>query len=334
MISIKEIAAKLGVSIATVSSVLNGKEKERRINAALADKIKRFALESGYHPNQVAVSLRTGKSRIIGLIVDNISGAFFASLANTIEKELEKYGYTVLYCSTGNNESKVETLIRILFQHNVDGYLVIPAAGMEEQLSELTSRKRPVVLMDSYFPDTKLPYVLVNNYEGTAAGIKHLIKAGCRNIAFVCNDISLVQMAERRRGFVETMISAKMQVGEDSILATPYMGEKGQVVRSIAAYLKKKRPDAVMFAANYLGVYGLEAIKKLGWTIPSDIGVVCFDDHELFQINTPEITAVKQPVEDIAQLAVKILMGEMGIEKKVTEQQVEIMGKLIRRKSV
>lgn len=334
MVTIRQIALKLGVSPATVSSVLNGKEKERRINATVAARIRKVAIEEGYHANQVAVSLRTGKSKIIGLIVDNIAGAFFSLLANTIEKELDKYGFTVLYCSSGNKVEKMEGLIKILYQHNLDGYLIIPTVGLEEKIKLLTGKHKPVVLMDSYFPGTKLPYVLVNNFDSSSKGVAQLIRKGYRKPVMVGNDVPLIQMKERIRGFTETLQSRNIPFTEKDILITPYAADKKLIVRQITSFLRKRSPDAVFFAANYLGVCGLESIKKLGWDIPADIAVLCFDDHDLFPLYATEIAAIQQPVERIAETAVKILMGELGIISRQEQQQVELEGKLITRASM
>src|SRR5258707_10245946 len=113
-VSLKDIAKLAGVSPSTVSFVLNGKAKQMRISKALAEKITEIAKKEGYHPNQVAVSLRTGKSQLLGLIVESISGNFFASLAKIIEEEAETFGYKVVYCSTENNAAKGRELIKML----------------------------------------------------------------------------------------------------------------------------------------------------------------------------------------------------------------------------
>src|SRR5688500_556217 len=120
-VSIKDIARMAGVAPSTVSFVLNGKAKAMRISDSLAEKVVAVAEEQGYRPNQLAVSLRTGKSKILGLVVESISGHFFGSLAKVIEEEAEHYGYRVVYCSTDNNSKKGHELIRMLSMRQVDG---------------------------------------------------------------------------------------------------------------------------------------------------------------------------------------------------------------------
>jgi LacI family transcriptional regulator len=200
-VSLKDIARMVGASPSTVSFVLNGKGTEMRISAKLTERILKVAKRENYQPNNIAVSLRTGKSRIIGLVVDTISGNFFASLARIIENEAEKFGYKVIYCSTGNEVNKARELLGMLYQYHVDGYLIIPTEGLEKEIENLSRNKKPLVLMDSYFSGTTLPYVLVNNYEGVSQAVKHLIEKGYKKIGFVCNDIHLIQMLERKRGY-------------------------------------------------------------------------------------------------------------------------------------
>jgi LacI family transcriptional regulator len=173
-VSLKDIAKLAGVSPSTVSFVLNGKAKQMRISSTLADKIIEVARKEGYHPNQVAVSLRTGKSHMLGLIVESMSGNFFASFARVIEEEAATHGYKVVYCSTENQQQKAHELIRMLGHQQVDGYIVTPTPGMEEDIRTLAEAKKPVVLMDSYFPGIDVAYVLVDNFDGVTKGMNHL----------------------------------------------------------------------------------------------------------------------------------------------------------------
>ena len=324
----------VGASPSTVSFVLNGKGSEMRISSKLAEKIQKVAKRENYQPNNIAVSLRTGKSKIIGLVVDTISGNFFASLARIIESEAEHYGYKVIYCSTGNEMKKARELLGMLYQYHVDGYLIIPTKGLEKEIDNLSKNKKPLVLMDSYFSGTTLPYVLVNNYEGVSQAVQHLVNKGYRKIGFVYNDIQLVQMLERKRGYIETLAKNNIPFNKRLLLQTPYGGNEEEIITSIAAFIRKNKPEAVMFAANYLGVYGLESVKNLNLSIPSDLAVVCFDDHEIFRLFSPAITSIQQPVESIAKIAIQLLMEQLGkIENQQPTNQVEVSPIFLERSS-
>src|SRR4051812_15208094 len=133
-VSIRDLAKKAGVSTSTVSFILNGKAEQMRISKSLATKVQAMAKKIGYVPNQFAVTLRTGQSRQIGLLVESISGHFFGLLARVIESEAEKYGYRIIYCSTENKAQQGLDMLKMLSQQQVDGYMVTPALGMEEEI--------------------------------------------------------------------------------------------------------------------------------------------------------------------------------------------------------
>ncbi len=333
MTSIKEIAKKIGVSPSTVSFVLNGKEKEMIISEGLAKEIRKVAKNSGYQRNQVAVSLRTGKSKIIALIVDTISGSFFSSLARTIEQEAQAFGYRVIYGSTGTNLEKGEDVIQILHQYHVDGFLIIPSDGMQKDIKLLTTRKKPLVLLDSYFPNVSASYVLVDNYEGVVKGVTYLIDKQYKKIAFVCNDIKMVQMQERKKAFIDTLKKHKLPFRKELLCETNYTSTKEEVAQQIEAFIKSEKPEAIMFAANYLGVCGLEAIKSLQLKIPADIAVVCFDDLDIFNLYPPGITSIRQPIKEIAKTAFHILMDDINQKKKKKLTQVQLKSEIIERYS-
>jgi len=334
-VSIKDIASIVGAAPATVSFVLNGKAKEMRISEKLANSIKSTSEKLGYHPNQIAVSLRTGKSKILGLIVENISDNFFATLARIIEDEAELFGYRVVYCSTENEPRKGHDLIKMLSQRQVDGYLITPNTGMDEDIKELLKHKKPVVLMDRYLPGVAAPHVLVDNFGGVVKGMKLLFKKGFRNIAFVTVDLPLIQMEERERGYFQVLKSNGINQNKSMVLRLKYNYEKDSAVKLITNFIKKNpRMEAIFFATNYLGITGLESIKKAGLKIPDDMRVICFDDHDIFRLYPPGITSIQQPIEQIAKTSVHILMQQLGKYKsKSKKNQLALAAHLIERGS-
>lgn len=313
----------VGASPSTVSFVLNGKAREMRISQVVADKITAVAKKAGYYPNQVAVSLRTGQTKILGLIVESIAGNFFASLARIIEDKAEAYGYKVVYCSTENNSTRGNEMIRMLTQRQLDGYLITPAAGMEKEVQQLIAQRKPVVLIDSYFPGLQIPHVLVNSYDGVTAGMEHLVAQGYRNIAWVTVDLDLVQVQDRTRAYLDAVKKHKLKASDKWILKLPYEYSKEKSVEAISSFLTaNKNIDAVFFATNYLGVTGLESITRLKRSIPQDLAMICFDDHDIFRLYPGGITIVQQPIEAIAHTAIELLMTKLG-----KQHTTEVTGK-------
>ncbi|WP_246858977.1 LacI family DNA-binding transcriptional regulator [Chitinophaga sp. XS-30] len=334
-LSLKDVARMAGVAPSTVSFVLNGKARQMRISDELAAKVMAVVKKTGYQPHHVAVNLRTGQSKTLGLIVESISGSFFAALARVIETEADRFGYKIVYCSTENNASKGSELIRMLSRQQVDGYLITPAAGMEKDIQQLLAHKRPVVLMDSYFPELEVPYVLINNYEGVKEGITHLLAKGYKKIGFVTVDMELVQVQQRLKAYKDTLRDHGISVHSRQILKLSYNSPREEAITRIQELIRgNKGMDAIFFSTNYLGILGLESIAGLGLTIPGDLAMVCFDDHDIFRLYPPGITVVQQPIEDIAKTAMGLLMQQLDKNREPAKNtHVELPGKFIQRGS-
>lgn len=335
-VSLKDIAEMTGVSTSTVSFILNGKASEMRISEALKKKVLATANRLGYQPNQVAVSLRTGQTKILGLLVEDISNNFFALLAKTIEDEAEKFGYRVVYCSTENDDKKGQALLRMLAQRQVDGFLITPTLGMETDIKKLQTQHKPVVLMDRYFPEVDVPHVLVNNYGGVTTAMEHLIKQGYEKIGFITVDLALNQMREREDAYTDALNKHPhtKSKGKKNILSIDPNASREEKMKLIARFLKNNKPDAVFFATNYLGILGLECLREQRIRIPEELAVVCFDDHDIFRLYIPDISVVQQPVEEMGRKAVHLLMDQMG--KNITtgtQQQLRLDATFIPRES-
>ncbi|HVF97270.1 MAG TPA: substrate-binding domain-containing protein [Flavisolibacter sp.] len=335
MVSIKDIARALSVSPSSVSLVLTGKAKERRISDGLSDKIIAKAEEMGYQPNRAAVSLRTGKSKTIGLIVENIANHFFSSLAHTIQEEARHFHYNVVYCSTENDAQKGREVLQLLHNQQVDGYIITPTMGMEAEIEKLVKWKKPLVLMDRNLPGLKVPFVMVDNYQGVYEGMDYLIKKGNRKIGFVLVNLNMVHMQEREKAYVDALRKNAIPFEAERLLRLDYSVSKEEAVAHITRYLTKQSDlEAIFFATNYLGIYGLLSMKELGLRIPADIKMLCFDDHDAFELYRPAITVVQQPIQEIARTALALLVAKLGHAKSPRKTQILIPPELLIRSSV
>jgi len=333
-ITIKDIAIEAGVSTSTVSFVLNNKGKQMGISAAVIKKVEDVAEKMNYKPNMIASSLRTGKTRSIGLIVEDISNQFFSDLARIIEDEAKRLGYRVFYCSTGCDDDRSGELIQSLLQANVDGFIITPTEKLEKSIDDLLKIKKPVVLIDRYFPNQNVSHVVMDNYEGAYTATKFLLKKGHRNIALVNNTSGMIQMELREKGYADSL----KEVGaynENFITRLDYSSsEESKIVDLIHFFEKNKEINAVLFLTNYMGLAGLQAFRKMGLRIPEDISVISFDDHDSFRLHTPSISVIAQPIEKIAQKTVEMLMTQMADEKPYEVEKVLQKGALIIRESV
>lgn len=329
-LSITDIAKQLNISQTTVSFILNGKSKEKRISDEMTERVLKFVDEVGYKPNLLARSFRTGKTNTIGLMVENISNPFFANLARLIEENAYKNGYKILYCSTENNPEKARELLLMFKERCVDGYIITPTEGITREVEGLVSNGAPVILFDRHFNDDKFDYVILDNEGSTYNAVKHLADQGFREIAFVTINSLQSQMRQRIEGYERAMDDHSLN---HHIKEVNFNLDAEQNVAHIQDFLQRKNKlEAVVFATNYLGISGLKAIKNLGLSIPKDLAVVSFDDHVLFELHTPTITSIAQPINKMSEHLINILLGKLS-GKPETDHRIVLPGNLILRES-
>ncbi|KIQ25561.1 LacI family transcriptional regulator [Flavobacterium sp. MEB061] len=333
-ITIKDIATEAEVSISTVSFVINGKGEKMGISGAVIKKVQDVAERLHYRPSMIATSLRTGKTRSIGLIVEDISNQFFADLARVIEDEAKNIDYRVFYCSTGDDDERSQELIHSLLQANVDGFIITPTKNLEESVELLIKLKKPVVLIDRYFPGQRVSHVAMDNYEASNSATKFLINKGCKNIAVVNNTSEMIQMSLREDGCRDALKEAGIYKDSLVLHMEYHSNEQNRIAAVVEFFQKNKEIDAVIFLTNYMGLTGLQAFKDMGIRIPEDISVVSFDDHDSFKLHTPTITVIEQPIKEIAVKSIQLLMSQMtDMEVYKVEKSLK-KGKLIIRESV
>jgi LacI family transcriptional regulator len=330
VLSIIDIAGQLGISQSTVSFILNGKAKERRISDATTQRVLKFVEEVGYKPNLLARSFRTGKTNIIGLMVESIANPFFANLARLIEENAYKNGYKILYCSTENDSGKARELMHMFKDRHVDGYIIIPTEGIRDDVNKLAAGGASVILFDRCFEGDAIDYVVLDNFNSTYNATKHLIDQGYKNIGFVTISSLQSQMQQRLAGYEKALDDHSLQ---HYVKEVGFYLDTNTVVDYIVDFiLRKKKLDAVIFATNYLGVSGLKAIKKAGLAIPDDLAVVCYDDLELFELHTPRITSIAQPIQEMSEQLINILLDKLASKNSINHK-VTLPGKLIIRES-
>lgn len=330
VLSIIDIAKQLNISQSTVSFILNGKSKERRISRETTEKVLKFIKEVGYKPNLLARSFRTGKTNIIGLIVENISNPFFANLANLIEENAYKNGYKILYCSTENDPAKARELMQMFKDRHIDGYIITPTEGIKDDIDKLVNGGASVILFDRCFEGANNDYVVLDNFQSAYNAVIHLIEQGYTEIGFITVTSLQSQMQGRLQGYEKALDDNNLNHYVKEIGFK--MHDKAVIDHIINFITRKKKLDAIIFATNYLGVSGLKAIKQMQLAIPSDIAVISFDDQPIFELHTPTITAIEQPFEDMSVQLINILLDKLA-SKTSGNCKVTLPGKLIVRES-
>lgn len=304
-----DLAKKLNVSTTTVSFILNGKAKEKRISDRLVEKVMEEVSRLGYHRNQFARSLRTGRTNIIGLMVEDISNPFYASIAKLIEEKVYQNGYKIVYCSTENDVARGREFLEMFSTLGVDGCIIAPTQGMEADIRKMAEKGENVVLFDRKFTNDLTDTVMVDNQGGMYQAVEHLIYRGRKNIGLVALALDKPEKEDRIIGFRQAIQDHGL---ESHVFPLPFKVRYRDYVEDIREIIARNPElDAMVFGTNYLGIAGLEAIIQLGLKIPDDIAMVSFDDHDLFRIHKPGITVVAQPIEEIAQKVINTLLIQL-----------------------
>lgn len=182
--------------------------------------------------------------------------------------------------------------------------------------------------MDSYFPEIEVAHVSVNNFGGVVEGMNHLIRQGYKKIGFVTVDLDLIQIHQRLKGYRHGLAENNLPMDESLVLKINYNYDQEEAVLQIESFIANGDLDAVFFATNYLGLLGLESITRLGLKLPDDLGLISFDDHDVFRLLPPGVTSIRQPVEEIANRAIDLLMDRLNHNVLVTDK-IEIPATLM-----
>lgn len=325
-VSIKDIATALGVSNATVSLVINGKEKEGRVGHEMAEKIRAKAKELNYEPNNLARSLRIGRSETIGLIVADISNTFFATLAFHIQEYAEKLGYTIVITNTNEDTSKMGKMIQTLQSRQVDGFIIVPTENGEEHIAKLVNSKTPVVLLDRCFPAIDTSHVMVDNFQTSYLATRHLVALGCKKIALLTYKNKLHHMIERKRGYVEAVEKANI-FNSDLIKEVSYENIIEDTSQAIDDLLKIEDLDGIFFSTDSICVAGIKYMQKVDKNIFNKVNLMSFDKNEIFDFVNYDVPYMMQPVAEMGKMTVDILMDQI-INKSNKPTKVELQASL------
>jgi len=332
-ISIKNIADELKISVTTVSFVLNGKAKEMHISKELTQKVLDYAKLINYKPNQIAQSLRTGKSKILVFMVEDISNPFFSKLARVFEDIAYEKGYKVIFCSNENNDEKAKELIELFNFRQVDGFIIVPSPGIKEIIEGLIKDNIPVVLLDRFFEDLDCNSVMIDNFKASFDATLHLINNQFKNIGFITIASDQTQMNARLSGYEKAIVENGLK---PNLLLIPYSEvSNGNANNYIKDFLSNNVGlDAVFFATNYLTQTGLEVFKESKSDLLTDLGIMAFDDNDMFKIYPTSISCVAQPVNDISSKVMELLLPLLK-RKDVTKgvQKIILNTELIIRES-
>jgi len=337
-LSLMDIAKSLNLSKTLVSMVVNNQGDEKGIAKKTQLLVWEKVKELNYKPNLMARGLRLGRSNTIGLIVSDISNPFYAKIARHIEKLIEPLGYNIIICSTDENHEKESRLKNLLKDRMVDGLIISTSQKDCKEFIELLDTKFPFVLIDRVMADIKPNSVYVDNFKGAFDAVTHLMNQGYVNIAaFAVSPIYVSTIKDRIEGYLQALRLNGLDHDKKFLKEIPFNDVKNSVKKELTQLLQEHdRIDALFAVNNNIAIACLDCLNEMRVKIPDDLAFVCFDDLEVFKFSQPSITAVAQPMEEIAKNAVDILMNVINSkESEPTTKQVVLQTTLnIRRSTV
>lgn len=329
-VTIKDIAREAGVSVTTVSRVLNNKvdvsEKTREKILKIIDKLK-------YNPNSVARGLVMNKTYTIGLIIPDISNAFFSESARAIEDQLREYGYSVIFCNTDNHKKREKESIDLLKSKQVDGIIGSFSYDSRDEILTLEKGGFPLVQIDRLVEGSKVPSVIIDNTSSAYIATEYLIKKGHKKIAHITGDLNTNTGSCRAEGFKNALKDNCINLRKEFLTEGDFSQESGYL--AMQKILEKKDTVTAVFAGNdmmALGAY--KAIYEIGLKIPENISIVGHDDFTLASLVRPGLTTMHQPVYKIGKLAAKVLIDIINENKRPSHSEIVISTELIERVSV
>jgi LacI family transcriptional regulator len=329
-VSIRDVARRAGVSIATVSRAVN---RIPTVDPVLAEKVWRAIEEVGYLPNTQARALVSGRSHMLGLIVSEITNPFFPELVQEFENLAVAQGYEVLIGSTNYEPERTESLIRRMLQRNIDGVAVMTFGIEEDLVQKLVEREFPLVFVDAGPNLPNIRILKVNYGEGIRQAVQHLAALGHRSIAFITGPLHLRSAAARRDAFLKGMAELGLTVPREHVVQGNHTMEGGiAAMESLIAL--EVLPTAVVCSNDMTAIGALHALYRTTHDVPRDVSVVGFDDIHLAQFMLPPLTTVQMSCRDLATAAVEALRA--GIEKdhpKAAKTEWQIPTKLVVRQS-
>ncbi len=329
--SVKDVALAAGVSVGTVSNVLNRPEK---VAPQTVERVQQAIDELGFVRNDAARQLRAGRSRSVGLVVLDASNPFFAEVARGAEERAAEDGLSVLLGNSDERSDRESAYVDLFREQRVNGVLVTPTTDDLAGLERLRDGGIPVVLVDREVDDGSFPSVAVDDVQGGRLAAAHLIETGRRRIAFVAGPLAIRQVRDRLEGArraVEQHPGVTLEVIEMGALTVLQGRAAGQ--RLLERPLPE-RPDAVFAANDLLAVGVLQAMNIMaGVRVPEDMALIGYDDIDFAAAAVVPLSSIRQPARLIGSTAVDLLMHEVADPGGEHERTIRFQPELVVRES-
>lgn len=312
MATIHDVALKAGVSVTTVSRVLNNRGY---ISQKTRDKVYQCMDELNYRPNEIARSLLRKQSNVIGLIIPDVSHPFFGELASFIEYHAYQNGFKIMLCNSHMDPAKEREYVEMLKGNRVDGIIM---GSHTLEVDEYMNLHSPIVTFDRQI-GAHIPFISSDNYQGGVMAAELLISKGRRHLAHICGNLELQMLSNRRTtGFLDTLKAHG--INPTMIHQTDLNVFSQQQYTKLVEELLVGHPevDGLFFTSDLMAIHALKQIMHHGRKVPEDIAIVGYDNIRAAEYVVPAITTVRQPIESMAELAVQL------IQQQLVEEAIEM----------
>jgi LacI family fructose operon transcriptional repressor len=326
MVKIKDVAEKAGVSTASVSRVLSGKE---HVSEEMRERVLAAVEELDYQPNLVARSLRSQRSSTVGLIVSDIRNPFFTDVSRAVEDTVHERAYHLFLCNTDENPDKEALYLDQMQAQNVAGIIYSPTRQSANTFTDLDISV-PTVIIDRAVRSSDVDMVLIDNVEAAYRLAEHLIENGYRRIAGLFGEASGTGR-ERRQGYEQALQAHDLAPPKGQVLYIPPKIEAGRAT-ALELLTRDQPPDAVFTSNSLLTAGALMAIREQGLSIPDEVGLVGFDETTWGALVEPAITIISQPTYEIGTTAAELLLRQVAKPHR-PPRKVILHGELIVRGS-
>jgi LacI family transcriptional regulator len=301
---IRTVAALAKVSIATVSRTINSSPA---VSEKLSKRVWQAIEQLNYFPNTHARSLVSGRSRIFGIIVENITNPFFPELISSFEEIAVAHGYEILVSSTNNNPEQLTNCVRRMLERKVEGVALLTFGGEEPVLDQLAIHNMPIVLAEFHLEDPNVSTIVLDYSTGIHAAVAHLIALGHTRIGFLSGPYTLHSAITRLRAFEQTMDEAGLKVHKNWIIECDHT-LKGGVAGFEKLMKLASRPTALICSNDMTAIGVLRAVYMAGLRVPEDLSVIGLDDIDFAEFTLPPLTTIRLCRADLAKAAFDALL--------------------------
>jgi LacI family transcriptional regulator len=332
-VTIKDIAAEADVSIALVSFVMNnrieadGKQKYR-VNKVTREKILEVARKLNYQPNAAARTLRSGRSKVIGAILSDISNVFYGEIARKLVEIAFHHGYTVLFGSTDESPEKLDRIMRSFIDKGVDGFIIVPCEGSDKSIRFIQNLGIPFVIIDRKDMAVEAPKIVLDNKGAMKSAVDILIPKGFRKIEMLSYTMRVSSISDREDGFIEAMEGLGCSKDDINIHRLPFNDIDGATAKLMPGIIERG-VEGLVFATNSLAIAAIKTLFSMGVKLQEDIYLVGFDNSDVYDLFDPPIPHVRQPISTICNEALEILFGLMDHGLKQTSSLIVLSGEVV-----